>query len=328
VVPDDDLQELMWHNPGFGYQSAGTSNDNKNMLIHTEREQFPWRGAVLAIRLARLVSTAFGLLTIIAAWRLGCECFPQYPGPALAVAGLVAFTPQFLFISGVVSNDTAAAALATSALWAIARAVNQGATHRRSLVIGMLVGLAALTKVSCLLLGLPAVVGLVLASLLQHRKPSLIVAHLTTFALTTLAVGGWWYLRNAILYHDPFALQAHVNTLWGRSAPASLLTLITELPQVYRSFWGGFGWGHVEFPTWVYVGLGAVPLSSLLGWGRALRRRHWPGGGWILLLAVVWWLLVFVALLQWMRQVEAPHGRLLFPAIGAGALLVVGGWTS
>ena len=327
-VADNDLQELMWHNPGFGYQAGGTVNDNKNMLIHTEREWFPWQGAVLAIRLARLVSTAFGLLTVAAAWKLGHECFPQHPVQALAVAGLVAFSPQFLFISGVVTNDTAAAALSTSALWAIARAVNQGATHRRSLVIGMLVGLATLTKVSCLLLGLPAVIGLVFASFSRHRKPSLIVGHLTTFALTTLTISGWWYLRNAILYYDPFALQAHVNTPWGRAAPASLLTLINELPKVYRSFWGGFGWGHVEFPPWVYLGLGAIPLVSLIGWSKALGQRHLPGRGRILLLAVLWWLLVFVALVQWMRQVEAPHGRLLFPAMGAGALLLVGGWTS
>jgi 4-amino-4-deoxy-L-arabinose transferase-like glycosyltransferase len=327
-VADDDLQELMWHNPGFGYQAGGTVNDNKNMLIHTERERFPWQGAVLAIRLARLVSMTFGLFTVVAAWKLGHECFPQHPVQALAVAGLVAFSPQFLFISGVVTNDTAAAALSTGALWAIARTVNQGATHRYSLVIGTLVGLAALTKISCLLLALPAVIGLMLASSSQHRNPSLIIGHLTTFALVALAVGGWWYLRNAILFHDPFALQAHVNTPWGRAAPASFLTLITELPKVYRSFWGGFGWGHVEFPSWIYLGLGIVPLTSLIGWSKALVQRHLPSGGKILLLSLLWWLMVFVALVQWMRQVEAPHGRLLFPAIGAGALLLVGGWTS
>jgi 4-amino-4-deoxy-L-arabinose transferase-like glycosyltransferase len=327
-VPDDDLEDLMWHNPGFGYQAGGTANDNKNMLIHTERERFPWQGAVLAVRLARLVSTAFGLLTVVAAWGLGRECFPQHPVRALTVAGLVVFSPQFLFISGVVNNDTAAAALSTSALWAIAHTINRGATHRRSLVVGILVGLAALTKISCLLLGFPAVIGLMVASFPRRRKPSVTVGHLTTFALATLATGGWWYLRNAILYHDPFALQAHVNTPWGRAVPASFFTLVTELPQVYRSFWGGFGWGHVEFPSWVYLGLGVVPLTSLIGWNRALKKRHLPGRGRILLLAGLWGLLVFVALLQWMHHLEAPHGRLLFPAIGAGALLLVGGWTS
>ena len=44
-----------------------------------------------------------------------------------------------------------------------------------------------------------------------------------------------------------------------------------------------------------------------------------------LLLALGWLALIFAALLRWMQEVEAPHGRLLFPALGAGALLVAAG---
>lgn len=362
-VPDKDLTELTWHNPGFGYQAGVTVNDNKNMLIHTEREQFPWRGAVLAIRLARFVSLAFGLLTVVAAWGLGREIFHRQPGWALGVPTLVAFTPQFLFISGVVSNDSAAAALSTAALWAIARAVSRGVTSRRSLTIGLLIGLAALTKTSTLLLIPLAAIALILTLYKQsgNRPPasktslseaafitckrsgvtckrsgvhcSLLVSE-AAFIATAFAIGGWWYLRNAILYHDPLALYVHVDTPWGRTAPRSIGALLAELPKVYRSFWGAFGWGHVQYPTWVYLALGVPLVVSLIGWGRALickqsgKRRTLPGSGRVFLLAVTWWLLVFVALLQWMRQVEAPHGRLLFPAIGAWALLVVGGWAT
>ena len=149
---------------------------------------------------------------------------------------------------------------------------------------------------------------------------------LALIALVAAAVGGWWYLRNALLYRDPLAVQVHVDTLWGRSAPASATTLLAELPKVFRSFWGGFGWGHVEFASWVYLALGAALAVGLIGWRRAWKQRRLAGQGRVFLLAVVWWLLLLVALLAWMREVEAPHGRLLFPAIGAGALLLVGGW--
>ena len=325
-VSDTDPTDLMWHNPGFGYQAGGTVNDNKNMLIHTQRERFPWQGAVLAIHLARFVSLAFGLLTIVAAWGLGREAFAQQPAWASSVAAVVAFTPQFLFISSVANNDSAAAALSTAALWAIARTVNRGATVRRCLTTGVLIGLAALTKTSCLLLAAPAALGLILACRQRGRKIPHIVGRLTLIALAALLVGGWWYLRNAILYHDPLALYAHVDTPWGRAAPAPIAKILDELPLLYRSFWGGFGWGHVEFPTWVYLALTAILAASLLGWGRMLKRRSLSGSGPLFGLSLAWWLLVFVALLQWMRQVWAPHGRLLFPAIGAGALLIVGGW--
>ncbi|HEY74244.1 MAG TPA: DUF2142 domain-containing protein [Thermoflexia bacterium] len=324
LASDDDLPDLMWHNPGFGYQAGGAVNDNKNMLIHTGRERFPWRGAVLAVRLARFVSLGFGLLTVWATWGLGREAFPQRLALALGAAAAVAFHPQFLFISGVTSNDSAAAALSTAALWAIARAANRGITFRRSLAIGLLLGLAAMTKTSALLLVPLAAITLILAS----RQASLGIGHWALVIVPAFAVGGWWYLRNALLYGDPFGFRVHADTPWGRPAPASLDTLIAEMPRLYRSFWGAFGWGHVELPAWVYLALGAILLASLIGWGGALMTRRTTGRGRILLLALAWWMLVLVALLQWMRQVQAPHGRLLFPAIGAFAVLLVGGWAS
>ncbi len=328
-VPDDDLPELMWHNPGFGYQAGPTVNDNKNMLIHTERERFPWRGAVLAVRLARLVSLAFGLLTVAAAWGLGRETFPQQPALALAPAGVVALTPQFLFISGVVSNDSAAAALATCTLWAIARAVNRGITTQRSLAIGLLAGLTGLTKTSGLLLIPLAGMLPLFAPRSSEDRLRAIAKHLLMVGCSAAAVAGWWYLRNGILYQDPLAIQIHVNTPWGRTAPASLAALLSDLPHVYRSFWGSFGWGHIQYPAWVYWMLGGMVAISLVGWIKdLLQRRSPPGRGRVFLLALGWWLLVCVALAQWMRQVHAPHGRLLFPAIGAGALLLIGGWAS
>ena len=73
--PDSDLDALFWHNPGFGYQARGLVPDNKNMLIHTSAEQWPWRGAVLTVHVARLASLLFGLLTVLAAWGLGYETF-------------------------------------------------------------------------------------------------------------------------------------------------------------------------------------------------------------------------------------------------------------
>ncbi|MCX7681806.1 MAG: DUF2142 domain-containing protein [Anaerolineae bacterium] len=327
-APDDDLAHLMWHNPGFGYQAGGTVNDNKNMLIHTAAERFPWRGAVLAIRLARMAALAFGLLAVVGAWGLGREAFPEQPGLALGVAAAVALTPQFLFISGVVNNDSAAAATATLALWLLARILNHGVTLRRALLTGVAVGLAALTKSSLLLL-VPLALIAVGVNTIRRVSSTRGVTTLLVLFLSACATGGWWYVRNAWLYHDPLAVQVHVNTPWGRTSPASLGVILSALPAVYRSFWGAFGWGHVEFPVWVYLFIAIGPALSLAGWVNALiRRRHTPGRRAILLLALAWWILIGAALLAWMRRVEAPHGRLLFPAIAAQAVLLVGGWAA
>lgn len=333
--PDDDLDALMWHNPGFGYQAGPTSNDNKNMLVHTEREQFPWRGAVLAIRLARLASIGFGLLTVFATWKLGREAFPRRPAWAFCAAVFVAFVPQFLFISGVVSNDSAAAAASTASLWAIARTIRRKLTFKHSLLTGALIGLAILSKTSTLLLLPLALLALWIGHCSSgdaHKRTwGATLTHVSVIVLTACLVGGWWYARNGLLYDDPLALRAHVDTLWGRETPFSFLEALVETPKVYRSFWAAFGWGHIQFPRWLYLILGLLPALGLYGWMQsswAFKNRAPARRRWIFALALAWCLMVFIALLQWMRQVEAAHGRLLFPAIGAFAILVVGGWSN
>ncbi len=334
LFPDDDLPELMWHNPFFGYQAGGTVNDNKNMLIHTDRERFPWTGAARAIHVTRLVSLFFGLVAVAATWLLAREAAGDDRRDVLPLraAALVALTPQFLFISGIVSNDSAAAATSTLALWAAARVLRRGADLRRASFLGLLIGLAALTKTSALLLLPLALAAILLApqSTAQDKSTWRAARQKAVYALTMLGsallVGGWWYGRNALLYGDPLGISRHIQTPWGRQSPASLATLLGEMPRLYRSFWGAFGWGHVEYPAWLYIALGGLVLLALVGWGRALLRRSLLASPRVLLLSAVWCGTVFLALLQWMRQVEAPHGRLLFPAIGAWALLMAVGW--
>jgi len=324
--PDDDLESFRWHNPNFGYQAPGTVADNKNMLIHTARERFPWRGAALAVHMTRLASLLFGVVTVTASWGLGCEVFGSRRG-ALLTAALVAFQPQFVFISSVVNNDSAAAALSAVTLWLMARVLRQGPTPRRTLLIGVVVGLAVLTKTSVLLL-VPLVGAALLWKSWRRRSPwrSLLTTG-TLYAAAVAATGGWWYLRNYILYADPLGLTSHLETLWGRAEPVSLLQLLPEIPLLVRSFWGAYGWGHVFWPPTIYILLTGAALAFALS--ALLRLMHLSCESAVtraaLTLALAWFALISVALLRWMQRVEAPHGRLLFPALSAWALLTAAG---
>lgn len=345
---DADLEGLMWGNPHFGYQGPLTGADNKNMLIHTERERFPWHGAALAIHATRLSSWGFGLLTVVAAWGLGYETFGTRRG-ALVTAALVAFQPQFIFISSIVSNDSAAAALCTATLWSIAHGFRRGTDTRHALLTGVLAGLCALTKTSAMLMVGVAGSAIIVASLKSEVASQRWFRHVTLrvagFSLAALLVGGWWYARNWVQYGAPLGMSSHTGTLWGRPEPVSLWALFPkEMGVLLKSFWAAYGWGHVMWANWVYVGLwgvsGGLLASSL---AKLVRNTHseWRIGNGAsrfthyvsrltsrtltMLWAGAWFGGIFLALLQWMRQVEAPHGRLLFPAIGAWAVLVAGG---
>ena len=355
-VGEFNTQGLALHNPGFGYQSPGTVNDNKNLMAHSDREAFPWRGTLLAIHLARLVSLAFGALAVLATWGLAREIFSESQSVPLAAAAIVAFTPQFLFVSSVTSNDSSAAALSTAALWAIARMIRLGATLRRAALTGLLVGLASLTKTSTILLGVFAVAAIVFRprAVDDTRSAQSVVSGFSQsrwsavmlLMFVALAVGGWWYARNEILYGDPLGLTVHLNTPWGRPAPVSLMQVSSTLPLAYRSFWGAFGWGNVEMSPVIYYALATVLVIAAVGWitllfGSVLRNPKPPKEGdseirneksaakqpssAILLMCLLWFSAIFVSFLRWNQQVEAPHGRLLYPALGAFALLLVAG---
>ncbi len=120
---------------------------NKNVVVHTQAENFPYRGVSLAVHLLRLLSVGLGAVTVCAAYALGREVFPERPVVALTAATFIAFLPQFIFMSASVNNDVAAAAIAS---WTVVILIRFLRVGRASLAVllGALVGLAALSKLS------------------------------------------------------------------------------------------------------------------------------------------------------------------------------------
>ncbi len=336
-VDAGDLEELLRYNPHWGYPAAGTINDNKNRLIHTEAEAFPWQGAALAIHLARWVNLLFGALTVGATWLLARQVAPKQGWLAPVSAALVAFNPQFLFISAAVSNDAAVAAFASLSLWLLVGGVRHGFGPRRSALAGLTIGLAILSKSSGMAL-LPLAL---LAVALHHRIPSpesrsapaslrSLLLPLALIVGVAALVAGWWFARSAWLYGDPLSIGGHLETWWAHQEPLTPAQLWDQLPQVELSYWGGFGWGNVRLPDpyyralWLVVRLAVLGLLlALVRWIRSDRSISRQDGS--MLLLVAWFGLVFIALLRWMQLVEAALGRLLFPAIGGVAVLLAWG---
>ncbi len=111
-----DLSSLVWLN-----QQASIGDPlrpgNKNRIIHTGREAWPYRGAVLAVHLARLVSIGLGLGTVFLAYAIGRRLLPHGHSIALAASALTALTPQFIFINSAVSNDSMVTFMAALTAW-------------------------------------------------------------------------------------------------------------------------------------------------------------------------------------------------------------------
>ncbi len=327
-LPLEDLDQILIVNrhPAPGDASLP---DNKNMALHGSWERFPWQGAVLTLHLWRLFSLLLGMITLISIYGALSTMAPNRTRWALGTAALVAWNPMFLFIMGAVNNDVLANALSAVALWQLASLWRKGLSGFRLILLGLTLGMMALSKLSGLALWL-FTMGVLLA--LRNRHPLGLWDLLRALAIiygSAILLSGWWFLRNFFLYGDPTGLNAMLEIFGRRAPPRTLAELFSEIRGLVWSFWAVWGWFNIVADPPVYLFLEVWGILSALGairmgieaWRqpRCELRALWAG-------AVGYTGLVFLGLLRWTSLTSASQGRLLFPAIGPIAWMLWMGW--
>jgi 4-amino-4-deoxy-L-arabinose transferase-like glycosyltransferase len=331
----DDPPATYRPNPHYPAPFPHQFPDNENRAIHYRADLRPLQGGWLTFYAARSVTLLFGLLLISAVYKLARQIFPNQPELALGAAFLVATTPQVLFLSAMVSNDIPAAAFSALTLWGLAVWLRQEkAAPWPPLLTGLALGLAGLTKVSALLLALPVGVGLLWWGLSRRQSWPTVVRDGALFSLGLTAVTGWWFLHNWLNFGSPVGLDTHTYAPWSLTQEGVLVHIGQRWIEVVRSFWLALGWGAVRPPDWTYLGLFLFLILAVIGLFRYVRQtRQTRSPQADLQLALVGLLLLALLIVAlflevWMRQVVAVHGRLLFPALAATAILLVLGWHS
>jgi hypothetical protein len=342
------------------YYDVADPRAPKNLLLHTADEIWPYRGWALAWHLARLLSVALGAVTVWAVYQLGRVLFPAVPAVALAMAGLTAFTPQFLFLSAVLNNDNAATAFSALTLWQVAALLHDPRPGwKRPLLLGLLLGFGLLSKASLAVLVPIAGLAVVLAPVLgtsrqaagsqgegaglgaagglprsegpvRARDPVLRTATLgllLCFGLAAL-VAGWYFARNWLLHGDPLGWSFVLETNARREGPLTQEILAWLCRGVFRSFW--LGWIGIAFDEFVYWILGLVCLVGAAGFGLWLVRR-WPhlagGTRWTLILLALHAAGTLASLLRWTATVlGTDQGRLIYPILPSVMLVLAAGW--
>lgn len=319
----DFLWENPHHNVGVPFEPG-----NKNYFVHTDKERWPYRGVPLAVHLARWFSLLLGVGTLVIVYRLVRHVYPEPHWMALAVVATVAFIPQFVFIHAAVSNDSMIVFTASLALLLMTRAVLQEQRHRRAFILGAVVGLAALSKLSGLALIPLGYLALYLQSR-YSRRPLRVWLLFLLYTLGFLLVAGWWYVRNYTLYGDPTGLNKMLAIVGRREQSWTWEAILGEWRSIRWSFWGLFGWFNVPMSLRVYMLLDRLSVLIVLGWVLALARARpsRPGRlGWARVLLFLWAGVVLVSLIRWTTMTLGGQGRLLFPAIASIGTLLVLGW--
>ncbi|MCL4832915.1 MAG: glycosyltransferase family 39 protein [Caldilineaceae bacterium] len=342
-IDTSDLPEYLYLNP-HAKLGVPLAQDNKNFVIRRKPATFPWRGTLLAVLVIRWFSLLMGAGTVLCTYWLVRRLIPDQPVLALGAMALNAFLPMFLFISASVNNDNLVVLLSSLSLLLLVRVAQEGSTRRELLVLGGLIGLASLSKLSGLAL-LP-LAGLTLAlPLIQElwtagksddsvywRALKRWFVDFGLLLLPALLIAGWWFGRNWQLYGDPTGLDMMLAVAGGRPEEFVLTDLLGEFQGFRINFWGLFGAVNVLMrPLWVYQLLDLFTLIAAVGlalWCWRLWRHHRPFAGLLFLIPAAWIGLEFVALVRWTSLTAASQGRLLFPTISAIFLLLTLGWSS
>jgi len=340
-IDTSDMEAVRHLNPHVD-NGVATPDGNINLVVHhPAREAFPWRGTILAIHLIRLLSVLMGVAAVYLTYLIVREVLPNQPALALSAAAVHAFTPMYVFISGAINNDNLVVPLSNLALLMLMKIANckLRVTSRgllwRHLLLGVVLGLAVLTKTSALALTVLTALVVTVRAARRRSWVEFIVGGLAT-SLPLLLVAGWWFLRNLQLYGDLTGFNLFFEILGTREVPADLAQMWRERYSFAAGYWGNFGGLNVPMPAWAYTALNSLTVISVLGLllitlrtmlsrpaAPPLRCSPVP-----LFLCLLWCLGVFLPwLLWWARITWSSQGRLVFSAISTWSLLLTLGLT-
>ncbi len=341
-VPSDNFDLIAERVNAFWiYRVDEYSVDNKNLYLHDPAiSGFPYEDVVLGVQMVRWLSLMMGAGTLFLVYLTAKELLPRCPSLWVAVAALVAFNPMFLFVNTSVHEDVLANLVTAAILLVTARLMVRGLTVSRVIALGILTGLAILTKLTCLLI--TPTVGLAILWRLWIEKGRIRLEDVLRFGgiaiLLALLIGGWWLARNQLVYGEPTSMERQVEA-WGgtRDGAPNLAAATRELGFLHDSFWGVFGYGQIPMPGWTYVLyrlLGLAALGGLLRLGMPGRSgridhaarcvEHLPRGGLAILLSAP--LITVVILFARMVFIDtANFGRYMFVSLGfLGPLYALG----
>ncbi len=252
----------------------------------------PHDDAVTCIFILRFISMLLGCVTLWFAGKTLKILIPENELLQKTVLVAMAFLPMFSSISAVMNNDNLVFMLASILTWLSVKNFDHHDT-RGSLQMGILLGLLALTKAT----SLPLFLSIFILEVIKHLRaklqgknyPKCFLKHQFVIFGSALAIAGWWYVRNLVLYkmflpdigslatHEPSLIQLFPNLPMMFPESTGIIALpqaslwdffITQgfLWEYYKNIWGAFGQFFFRLFSWQYLIIAVISLASVCGY--------------------------------------------------------------
>ena len=209
------------------------------------------------------------IFTIMFTWKLSILLFPGEYVVAFISCTLLATFPQFNFISSVITNDNLANLLSTVCLYYLFGVIIEGINLKKSILIGILLGLSFLTKLTTMFL-FPVCLIIFLYVFIKEKdnvaRRSIAGNFLILFSICMI-VCGWFFMRNLFLYGDIFAWDKFSEVFKSMATRnKSLFDLLSQTPywkKTFNSLVGNFGWMTIPVNKAVCVHYYIIILSGI-----------------------------------------------------------------
>ena len=315
-IPQNPLH--LSQNSCFSFDMADAGR--KNFYYHNNDEAFPFQNEQLAFHLARFVSLLMGAGTIWLTYWLGKTVAPNAQWVGLLSAAIVGWNPQFILIHTSVNNDALSSLMGVGLLAGMVT-WQRGTSRRQVVGLGILWGLALLTKLGLMAFALP----FAWVAWQKWRRKALDRIDAGIIVILPILIAGWWFWRNFSLYGDGLAWDVHLaakgaNVL--RQTPFSMADLIEFTRLHFQSYWGLFGWLNLPLPVAPFLLLTSV---AIFGWGYRIITKK---GDYLqkkpLLLSFLAVIGVYLALFRYIQTINwsGYQGRLAYAAVAPMGLLM------
>ncbi len=311
----------------------------------------------------RLLSTLCSAGVVWLVWLSLRRIAPERPLLALSGMGFAAFLPMHLAIGSAVGNDALTNLLFAAVLYGVlvllcphpqplSHSVGEGGTNsslprRRSGglgdegILGLLLGLALITKATAVLLIPVVALGVLWGARLRGQIWGQGALRAGIPLGIALLIGGWWFARNAILYDDPLLQKTFLNVFAGTAKAQDFIEAGLSWGQylqwvadwTFRSFWFAYGTPETapkgipnfveDYFYWFWAVWTVLVLAGLLLYLRqpaSAAVRVW------LNLCAVTIALVAVAFLLFIRVFFQAQGRYFYPALLPISVFFALGW--
>ncbi len=245
----------------------------------------------------------------------------------LAVAAFATSVPQLAHIGSAVNNDNLMVPL-FAVLSVLTIPIMRGDRSVRTAVLtGVALGLLLFTKGFALVAPIWVVFAYLVAPDLR-RHPATVGSRLAIVAGVSFAAGGWWWLRNLIVFGT---IQPHrvLNESDPAFDPDPALWIERYLTWMSARFWGWFGWFDVRLPAWLTTVATLVVLGLLVVGSVAWRGRRVEVASLLapaVLVFVVWGSIAYETYTR-TGLTAGIQGRYLFPGIVGIAAVAAAGAT-